>query len=122
MFIKILIKKLNRKDSENKNKQFLFVNFIDLLSKYKRKKCVKYLKGNTIVSDYEGQDCIILFFKFKHFQEAHLRLLSRIIFFVDRKKIFFSSERVRIKVIDNIKKGKRYNYLRPKGKLILSVD
>ena len=25
-------------------------------------------------------------------------------------------------MIDNIKKGNRYNYLRPKGKLILSVD
>ena len=89
MFIKILIKKLKRKDSENKNKQFLFATFIDLLSKYKRKKCVKYLKGNTIVSDYEGQDCIILFFNFKHFQEAHLRLLSRIFFLEIEKRFFF---------------------------------
>ena len=34
----------------------------------------------------------------------------------------FPSKRVKIKAIDNISKGKRYDYLRAKGELILSID
>ena len=34
----------------------------------------------------------------------------------------FSHKHVNIKVIDNIKNGKRFDYLRAKGELVLSID
>ena len=34
----------------------------------------------------------------------------------------FSHKRVNLKVIDNIKSGKQYDYLRPKDELVLSID
>ena len=34
----------------------------------------------------------------------------------------FPFKRVKIKATDNVSKGKRYDYLRAKGKLILSID
>lgn len=63
---KILHKEFKRKVSKNKNKQFLSVRFVDLLSK--------------------EHDCIILLFDFKHFEDTYLRLLSII---VDSEEYFF---------------------------------
>ena len=77
MFGKILFKKLQRKSSENKNKQFLSVKFIDLLNKGERKTYAKYLKGNMIISHCKGHDTIILLFDFKHFDAVQRHLLSK---------------------------------------------
>ena len=50
-------------------------------------------------------------------------------FFVDKKQLVvddmgscFSSKHAKIRIIDNIEKGKRYGYLRPKCDIILTMD
>lgn len=74
----------------------------------------------------KGHDTIILLFDFKHFEDTYLRLLSIIVdsgeFFFEKMGCCFSRKHVNIKVIDNIKNGKRFDYLRPKGELVLSIN
>ena len=73
-----------------------------------------------IISHCKGHDCIILLFDFEHFEDNHLRLLSTNVFC--RNINFSRHKRVNIKVTDNIKKGKRFDCLRPKGEFVLSID
>lgn len=127
MFNKVLLKKFKRKGSKNKNKEFLSLKFVDLLNKDERRKYFKYLKVNIIISHCKRQDCIILVFDFDHFEYNHLRLLGIRIFcrwtyFVDKMGSHFSCRKqVNTKVIDNIQKGKQFDYLRLKGERVLSI-
>ena len=72
------------------------------------------------------RDCIILLFDVKHFEDTYLRLLSIIVdsgeFFFEKMGCCFSRKHVNIKVIDNIKNEKRFDYLRPKDELVLSIN
>ena len=67
---------------------------------------------------------------FKHFEETHSHLFSRNVFvdsreyiyFLDKIGFCFSRQNVNLKVIDNNKNEKQFDYLRPKGELVLLID
>ena len=70
---------------------------------------------------------MILLFDFKNFERNHRHLLSTN-FFVDTKIdemdscfFYFKCDDVKIRLVDNIKKGK-YDYLRPEGEIVLTMN
>ena len=63
------------------------VKFIDLLNKDERKKYVKYLNGNIIISHCKEHNTFILLFDFKRFDAVYRRLLSKNFLFRQLKEL-----------------------------------
>ena len=73
-----------------------------------------------------------MYFDFDGFYDLHKRLLSKIAFADEKKSRFFilikdgfffpNKNKIKIKIIDDIDKDEKFNYLRPKGRLILRMD